>query len=448
MVKTAEPSLASPSTNDNVQAKPQGTLKPLPLQALHALASLRITVVLFMLALALVFFGTLAMIDQGILSVVKNYFRSTHVWIPFNLLVQFAQVFFEVSPTASLPGSFLFPGGWLIGGAMLVNLLAAHIVRFKATWKRSGILALHAGLIVLFAGEWVTGKFAVEGQMRIKEGEWANYVTHVDKSEVAVIDYSDPKADHVVAVPGSLLTNGGTIQDEKLPFDIEVKQHLLNSALKWVEGSRTRPTAVGVAEVSGTSSNVNMESAVLVFRDKATGQVLADDFLVSYFLVPAREGDRGKNLGYATVSGENQAVAVPLHPVRVNGKEYEVSLRMKRSYKPYSIYLKDFRFDRYMGTSKPRNFSSEVRLVDPETGEDRTVLIRMNEPMMHRGEAFYQSSFDAATEEATVLQVVRDPGKPLSWLSLPYAGCFLVSLGMCLHFGLNLKGFLERRTTR
>src|SRR5262249_42506382 len=160
-----------------------------------------------------------AMIDQGILTVVRGYFRSFFVWVPYQLFVQFGQVFFEVSPTATLPGSFPFPGGWLIGAVMMVNLLAAHLGRFKLSWKRSGILILHAGLMVLFAGEFVTGKFAVEGQMRIKEGESANYVTHTQLSELAVIDYSDAKVDHVVAVPGSLLRNAGTIQHPDLPFD-------------------------------------------------------------------------------------------------------------------------------------------------------------------------------------------------------------------------------------
>jgi hypothetical protein len=107
--------------------------------------------------------------------------------------------------------------------------------------------------------------------------------------------------------------------------------------------------------------------------------------------------------------------------------------------------LIDFRFDRYMGTNKAKNFSSEVRLIDPERNDDRTVVIRMNEPLMHRGDALYQSSFDAETEDVTVLLVVRDPGKPLQWLSINYLGCIVVSLGMLIQFGISLHGFLQRR---
>src|SRR5262245_25864247 len=52
---------------------------------LAPLASLRLTCVLFALALFLVFCGTLAQVDWGIWTVVNKYFRSAVVWIPFQI---------------------------------------------------------------------------------------------------------------------------------------------------------------------------------------------------------------------------------------------------------------------------------------------------------------------------------------------------------------------------
>src|SRR5262245_2627746 len=52
---------------------------------LAPLASLRLTCVLFVLALILVFCGTLAQVDWGIWTVVNKYFRSYFVWIPFQI---------------------------------------------------------------------------------------------------------------------------------------------------------------------------------------------------------------------------------------------------------------------------------------------------------------------------------------------------------------------------
>src|SRR5262249_10899601 len=124
------------------------------------------------------------------------------------------------------------------------------------------------------------------------------------------------------------------------------------------------------------------------------------------------------------------------------GKSYELSLRFKRTYLPFALHLKEFRFDRYLGTETAKNFSSRVQLVDPERNEDREILIRMNEPLRHRGETFYQADVDKDSEKTTVLQVVRNPG----WL-LPYISCALVGIGLLSHFGMKLIEFLRSRMT-
>ena len=183
------------------EAAPSSTVGQRLWQTLAYLASLRLTVTLFWLAFVLVFLGTVAMKDEGIWTIVSKCFRTYVAWIPYQVFVRFGQVFFGVSEQVSWPGSFPFPGGWLIGSALMVNLLAAHAVRFKLTWKRSGILMLHAGLAIMFVGEWLTGTYAVEGNMAIEEGNSANYVVHNRTTELAVIDSSDAQVDRVVAVP-------------------------------------------------------------------------------------------------------------------------------------------------------------------------------------------------------------------------------------------------------
>ncbi|MGD8396559.1 MAG: cytochrome c biogenesis protein ResB, partial [Candidatus Eiseniibacteriota bacterium] len=122
----------------------------------------------------------------------------------------------------------------------------------------------------------------------------------------------------------------------------------------------------------------------------------------------------------------------------VDGRTFDLVMRHKRIYKPYSIHLIDFRHDRYLGTDTPRNFSSQIRLIDPTRNEDREVLIYMNNPLRYEGETFYQASFKRG-DTATILQVVRNPG----WL-LPYIACTIGGLGMVIHFGMNLVRFLRR----
>src|SRR5437899_11195730 len=81
---------------------------------LTPLASLRLTVVMFVLAIALVFLGTLAQVDQGIFTVLTQYFRTGLGWIPLQALVRFGQVSVGVSPDAQVSGSCTFPGACLI----------------------------------------------------------------------------------------------------------------------------------------------------------------------------------------------------------------------------------------------------------------------------------------------------------------------------------------------
>ena len=45
-------------------------------------------------------------------------------------------------------------------------------------------------------------------------------------------------------------------------------------------------------------------------------------------------------------------------PVQVEDRIFVIVLRLKRAYKPYTMHLIDFRHDKFIGTEKPRNFSS------------------------------------------------------------------------------------------
>jgi hypothetical protein len=415
----AAPPATGPLTPPARRADP---LKPIK-DVLKPVASLRLTVVLFVLSMFLIFCGTLAQMDDGLFAILSSYFYCFLAWIPWQVFIRFGQVFFWFPKTWHVPGSFPFPGGYVLGGLLLVNLLAAHFVRFRLSWKRSGILLTHSGLVLLLLGELVHAKFAIEGTMTIENGQACNYVEHAEKTELAVIDSSDPKKDEVVVVPGSILQASKLIQNEQLPFDVQVDRYMVNSTepreLKPGEASEATQ-GLGLEAVvheakPGTGVDVNQKrdaaSAYVTFKKKGGGETL------------------GKYLLTVWLSREQT--------VRVDGKEYQVALRFQREYKPYTLFLEEFRHDVYPGTDTPRNFSSKVRLLDPSQNEDREVLIYMNNPLRHAGATFYQSSY-LRGDSGTVLQVVTNPG----WL-MPYFSCTLVALGMIVHFGIHLLGFLQ-----
>jgi cytochrome c biogenesis protein len=60
---------------------------------------------------------------------------------------------------------------------------------------------------------------------------------------------------------------------------------------------------------------------------------------------------------------------------------------------PFTIRLKKFVID-YYSTGMPRLFSSEVEVTDHETGKRFPATIKVNEPLIYKGMAVYQSSFE------------------------------------------------------
>ena len=98
---TATTNAAPPAPCRLQQQQPPAT-SALFKQILTPLASLRLTIVLFVLALILVFTGTLAQMDLSNQLVVTKYFRSAYVWIPF-------KIFFPRDPNYIIPGGMPLP---------------------------------------------------------------------------------------------------------------------------------------------------------------------------------------------------------------------------------------------------------------------------------------------------------------------------------------------------
>ena len=532
------------------------------LSFLHGLASLKLTVVLFALSVFLVLAGTLAQTEVDIWDVVRQYFRCWFAWIEL-------KVFLPPAWFASIPRDpntfpfggqgFWFPGGWLIGTLMTINLLAAHSLRFKAqakgvrltagvftivvgilaTWlviqtgsmgegrlqasmlgetavwkifmgsllltgilslfsavntpskktgefwlygilgltltatslwlfinptmqidnsgmrilwqllkgtgaslvllagcwlvfrKRAGIVLLHAGVLLLMANELNVHLNHVESQMRLEEGETKNFTEDIRSYELAVIDTSDEKTNTEVTVPRGLLKNTDTkIENTQLPFAIKPILYMANSDIRDLKegetplatkGQGTKITADALAPSNGVDSGkVDMPSLVAELFDPKTGESLGT-WLFSLFTNSQK--------------------------ITVGEKTYDVGMRFERHYKDYSVHLTDVKRDDYVGTNTPRNYSSDVQILDLKDGSTRTAHIWMNNPLRYAGETFYQSSYfppapALGIKETTVLAVTTNEG----WM-MPYVACMIVAIGMLAQFILTLTRFLNRQTS-
>jgi len=325
----------------------------------------------------------------------------------------------------------VFPGGYLIGGFLLVNLIAAHVYRFSLTWRKAGIQMTHAGLILLLLGELFTGLLQEDFSMRLEQGVPRNYSESFRENELVVIDTTDPKTDEVVAIPESLLRPGASLQHPRLPFRLVVKDYFPNSALQMKSGA-----APGAPQATqGIGTTVTAAPQPLTYKQDER------NIPAAWIEVAGDSGPIGTWL-VTTIAGTPNSAPVlrPAQTFQHAGRSYVIAMRFTRSYKPFTLTLQKFSHDKYSGTEIPKNFSSRIRLETPAGKEDREVLVYMNNPLRYDGFTFYQASFEPGNDKVTVLQVVRNP----SWL-IPYIACSVMTLGLIWQFWIHLSGFIAKR---
>jgi ABC-type transport system involved in cytochrome c biogenesis permease subunit len=319
------------------------------------------------------------------------------------------------------------------GGLAAGIVLAGCIFLFK---RRGGLVLIHVGLALLMLGEWFVSYFAKEERLVIREGESTNFAIDIRETELAVIRRdSSATEEEVLAIPRSnllhSLDHGTPIRHPNLPFDVQVTAYAKNSDLRRAGPNEENPATAGhgltwrVEEMrsgsgADSSGQVDMASAYVTLTEKESGQPIGT-YLVSQLLTPPQFSES----------------------VSAGGGTYDITLRFKHTYKPYTMHLIDVRKDDYIGTSTPRNYSSDVQLIDPSRNVDRHVRIWMNNPLRYAGETFYQSGYSADPRtgvETTTLQVVTNTG----WM-IPYVACMFVWFGMQSHFSGMLLRFLTRR---
>ena len=383
-------------------------MAPLLRQFRDFFVSLKLTVVLLSLSIILIFWATLAQVKLGIWGVQEKFFHAFFV--------------LETIPGTSIPVP-VFPGGYFVGGLLLINLVAAHIYRFKFEWKKAGIQLSHLGLILLLVGELISSLMQVESNMRIEEGATMRYSESYRLNELVVMDVSNPDYNEVVAIPEAVLSDGGVIQHPKLPFQIRIRDYYPNAALQMREQA---PNAAPPIATAGIGSRIAVTPLPVTYKQDERNAPAADIEFV---------GTEG-TLGTWLVS---PLLGMP-QKFDYAGRTWEMALRFKRYYHPFSLTLLSFTHDIYPGTDIPKNFSSRIRLKTDDGRQDREVLIYMNNPLRDAGLTFYQASFEKG-DKVTILQVVRNPG----WI-LPYVACIMMAVGLVLQFGLHLLGFIRKRS--
>jgi hypothetical protein len=373
--------------------------------------SLKLTIFLLVLSIVLVFWATLAQTDLGVWGVQQKFFHSLFV-------------------LAKIPGTELpvpiFPGGYFIGGLLMINLIAAQLYRFRYTWKKSGIWLTHLGLILLLVGELLSGLQQENFDLIFDMGETKSYAENELTNELAITETTDPKWDSVVAIPENILADGGTIQRPELPFRAVARAYYPNAQIKLRSEAPNAPPTLATAGTGGQIALFPLPRATrLNDRDQPAAYVdlIAADGTIGTFLVSADQD------------------MLPQHFATENPhRTWKISLRPERRYFPFSLTLLKFSNDLYPGTDIPKNYSSRVTVDNHDGSAPRESLIYMNNPLRYGGYTFFQKSFDPNDPKNSILQVVRNP----SW-RLPYIACAMMALGLVIQFLLHLSVFARRQ---
>ena len=380
--------------------------------------SLKLTVWLLALSIILIFWATLTQADLGVWGVQQKFFHSFFV--------------LQTIPGTAIPVP-VYPGGYLLGGLLFINLVCAQVYRFKYTWRKTGIWLTHVGVILLLLGELLSGLLQQDNDMTLDTGETKNYSESERYNELAITDTTDPKFDQVVAIPEEVLANLQPVQQPQLPFQVVTKAYYPNATLQWRAEAPSAPPSPATQGVG---------PQMVAIPIPVTGKEDDRNMPLAFVELIGPEG----SLGTWLVSPLLDEDHLTQHFTTKDGRTWKIDFRFQRRYLPFSITLLKFSHDIYPGTDIPRNYSSLVRLAPAGGGAGREVLIYMNNPLRTAGLTFFQHSFvpspnGAPSEErTTVLQVVRNP----SW-QMPYLACALIALGLILQFCLHLAGFARKR---
>jgi len=388
---------------------------------IDTLASLKLTVLLLILSMILILLGTLEQVHWGIWHVQKVYFSS---WL----------CFYPMDPTAPL--QIPLPAGFTLGALLIINLAFAHVRHFKATTAKVGNLMIHAGLLLLLGGGFVTAIYQEESAMIIPEGEQRNYSEAFREFEIALVQKS-AASDAVVAIPDSILRDiaakkaPSSVELPGTPYTLVVQTYHPNAMLR---AKSQMPDGLALKATQGIGARTELAYKPLPesYDDNKPNAPMA--------IVELKTKD--KSLGTWALN-LNLTESFDAQTFEDAGKTYELSLRRTRYYVPFTVQLDKFTHEKYPGTETPKRFASDVTL--KEGASSFPFNISMNQPLRHAGLTFFQSNFGNTKEgkNLSVLQVVRNPG----WL-IPYISVALMSLGLVWHFGVSLLRFLRGRAAK
>lgn len=343
------------------------------------------------LLIILLIVGTIAQKELGIYAAQEKYFSS---------------FFF-------LLGIIPFPGGLTLMAIFSVNLLAKFIFKSDWSWKKSGTIISHFGVLVLVIGGLLSFATSREGYLVVPQGETRSNIEDYHERQL-VIREGDKI---IIAIPHENLKNGLKFAPPQIPFTLTLDKFCFNCGV-----SKRDPKEAEGWTVPGQFMQLNVKASDPQDEKNMTG--------IEFSVSGTPDNQDGKYLTFDKFPKPPQ--------IKTDKATYTVSIERATRPLPFSVTLNEFEQDFHPGTSMASAFKSKVTVTDGNT--KWPALIEMNEPLRYRGYTLYQSSFDMSGEKPfTVLAVVENKGR-----IFPYIATIIITIGLMIHLVIRLR---EKKTS-
>lgn len=390
-----------------------------PRLAYRFFSSFKLATVVLVFMTVVTLLGTLGQVEHGLHSAKEKYFHS----------------FFFTDTIFRIP--VLLPGGLLLMIVLFVNMTLGALVKVKKRWKGAGLLISHIGMLMLLAGGFVTWAFSTDGYMALYPGMTSNRVESYREWQLEIVPLSkEGKSEKAWIYPAALLETmqpdeQRVIHAESLPFDVVINGYARNAT----PIPTTAPMAAGVTgkEIDGFKLSPQKPS-------KEAEQNLPGCFLE----IRPRDGGPAVETILWAGSYKFDPREKPMPFTFTIGDQLYGALLVKKSWTvPFSVKLDEFIFERHPGVMTARNYESRVTRLE-EGQPEKSLEIKMNEPMRHAGYTFFQESFGPSgsqpgDEMFSQFAVANNPADQWPLWSLIVTGA-----GLALHFLAMLISFVTR----
>jgi len=394
-----------------------------PRLAYRFFSSFKLATVVLVFMTVVTLLGTLGQVEHGLHSAKEKYFHS----------------FFFTDTIFRIP--VLLPGGLLLMIVLFVNMTLGALVKVKKRWKGAGLLISHIGMLMLLAGGFVTWAFSTDGYMALYPGMTSNRVESYREWQLEIVPLSkEGKSEKAWIYPAALLETmqpdeQRVIHAESLPFDVVINGYARNAT----PIPTTAPMAAGVTgkEIDGFKLSPQKPS-------KEAEQNLPGCFLE----IRPRDGGPAVETILWAGSYKFDPREKPMPFTFTIGDQLYGALLVKKSWTvPFSVKLDEFIFERHPGVMTARNYESRVTRLE-EGQPEKSLEIKMNEPMRHAGYTFFQESFGPSgsqpgDEMFSQFAVANNPAD--QW---PLYALIVTGVGLGIHFIIMLVNFTIRSRQR